>query len=260
MMQCKKIRISLIVFGVIVFIFKGMFAAYESNLIIPVSNHGLGFSLSAISIILIIVGVFGFRNKPKSQEIDELKTRIKNLEDEKIESRIKNERLEEPTKTQKEQEGFNDNFAFKQFDFNDGLESVIEITYGVPRESKVKLFFTKDDFSTFSRNYTEKLKDNFIRLTIAPSSRANASLISGGNYDFNDSFDKGYSLFVSMRREDSKLMKVVSDVLRSENFGCLPTRFTISAHKNDDFPLEHKAVEILTKLNEKLTKAVQDMK
>ncbi|NDB90950.1 MAG: hypothetical protein EB166_09130, partial [Thaumarchaeota archaeon] len=59
---------------------------------------------------------------------------------------------------------FNDKFVLKEFDFTNGLESVIEISYGVPRENKVKLFFSQNDFSTFSRNYSEKISDNFIRL------------------------------------------------------------------------------------------------
>ena len=156
---------------------------------------------------------------------------------------------------------FNDNFALKQFNFNDGLESVIEISYGAPRESKVKLFFSNDDFSTFSRNYTEKIKDNFVRLTIQPATRANASLISGGNFDFNDSFDKGYTLSVSFRREDSKLLAVISQILRSEGFGCLPSKFSIIAHQNSlSYPTDVEAVELLTKLNYKIAPAILEIK
>ena len=156
---------------------------------------------------------------------------------------------------------FNDKFALKQFNFNDGLESVIEISYDAPRESKVKLFFSSDDFTTFSRNYTEKIKDNFVRLTIQPSTRANASLISGGNFDFNDSFDKGYTLSVSFRREDSKLLAVISQILRSEGFGCLPSKFSIIAHQNSStYPTEVEAVELLTKLNYKISPAILEMK
>lgn len=155
---------------------------------------------------------------------------------------------------------FNDKFTLKQFDFNEGLESVIEVSYDSPRENRVKLFFSTNDFTTFSRNYTEKISDNFVRLTMQPSTRANASLISGGNFDFNDSFDKGYSLFVSMRREDPKLLAIISSALRSENFGCLPSRFTITAHRNDNFPTTNVAAEILSKLNHKITTAILEMK
>ena len=137
---------------------------------------------------------------------------------------------------------------------------MIEVSYGVAKESKVKLFFSTNDFNTFSRNYTEKISDNFVRLTIAVATRVNASFITGGNFDINTSDSKGYSLFVSLRHEDSKLLAVISNVLRSENFGCLPARFTISAHRNDDFPTNSMAMEILAKLNYKLSTAIQEMK
>ena len=157
--------------------------------------------------------------------------------------------------------GLNDKFALKQLDFNDGLESVIEISYGAPRESKVKLFFSKGDFATFSRNYAEKIKDNFVRLTIQPATRANASLISGGNFDFNDSFDKGYTLSVSFRRADSKLLAVISQILRNEGFGCLPSKFSIIAHQNTSiYPTDVEAAELLTKLNYKIAPAILEMK
>lgn len=156
---------------------------------------------------------------------------------------------------------FNDKFALKQFNFNNGLESVIEISYGAPRESKIKLFFSNDDFTTFSRNYTEKIKDNFVRLTIQPATRANATLISGGNFDFNDSFDKGYTLSVSFRREDSKLLAVISQILRNEGFGCLPSKFSIVAHQNSSvYPTDVEAAELLTKLNYKIAPAILEMK
>ena len=164
-------------------------------------------------------------------------------------------------RTIEENENLNDKFALKQFNFNDGLESVIEISYGAPRESKVKLFFSKDDFTIFSRNYTEKIKDNFVRLTIQPATRANASLISGGNFIFDDSFDKGYTLSVSFRRQDSKLLAVISQILRSEGFGCLPSKFSIIAHLNSlIYPTDVGAVELLTKLNYKITPAILKMK
>lgn len=57
----------------------------------------------------------------------------------------------------------------------------------------VKLFFTNNDWTTFSRNYKEQIDDNFIRFTIDIAAKTRSSLISGGNYDFKDDFDKGYT-------------------------------------------------------------------
>ena len=142
----------------------------------------------------------------------------------------------------------NENFATKTFDFNDGLESVIELNYKAPKATKVKLFFSTDDFKTFSRNYTELKDDNFIRFVIRVAGKAYSSLISGGNYDFNDSFDTGYTMFVSMKYNDPQLMSIISNVLRKHNFGCLPAKHTIHAHKNEKHPMDHLAAELLSEI------------
>ena len=151
----------------------------------------------------------------------------------------------------------NENFATKTFDFNDGLESVIELNYRAPKESKVKLFFSNDDFKTFSRNYTELKDDNFIRFVIRVAGKAYSSLISGGNYDFNDSFDTGYTMFVSMKYNDPQLMSIISNVLRKHNFGCLPAKHTIHAHKNEKHPINHNAAKLLSEITKDVSLAVK---
>jgi len=150
----------------------------------------------------------------------------------------------------------NENFATKTFDFNDGLESVIELNYKAPKESKVKLFFSTDDFKTFSRNYTELKDDNFIRFVIRVAGKAYSSLISGGNYDFNDSFDTGYTLFVSMKYNDPQIMSVISNVLRKHNFGCLPAKHTIHAHKNEKHPMDHLGAKLLSEITKDVAAAI----
>lgn len=149
----------------------------------------------------------------------------------------------------------NPDFSKRQFDFNEGLERVIQISYQEEREIDVKLFFSKDDWTTFTRNYTEKVKDNFVRLIIEVSKKTNSSLISGGNYNFNDDFSKGYTLFVLMRYSDKKLLSVISNILRDKNFGCLPTNYSIHAHLNDENPNEDNAKEILREISTKIEQA-----
>ena len=149
----------------------------------------------------------------------------------------------------------NPDFALKQFDFTKGLERVIEVTYNKEKEVDVKLFFStdKDEWSTFVRNYREKVKDNFIRLNIEPSKRTNSGLISGGNYEFNDDFDAGYTLRVSMKYSDKKLMAKITSVLRDNNFGCLPsTTFTVDAHRNFEHPTEYEAEKILASITDRI--------
>ena len=146
----------------------------------------------------------------------------------------------------------NPDFAKRQFDFNEGLERVIQISYQEEQEIDVKLFFSQDDWTTFTRNYKEKIKDNFVRLIIEVSKKTNTSLISGGNYNFNDDFSKGYTLFALMRYSDKKLLSVISNTLRNKKFGCLPTNYSIHAHLNDENPNEDNAKEILREISTEL--------
>ena len=150
----------------------------------------------------------------------------------------------------------NENFGNKIFDFNKGLESVIEINYKSPKESMVKLFFSKDDFETFSRNYAEKVEDNFIHFLIKVATKTRSSLLSGGNYEFNESDDAGYTLSVSMKYEDSQLLSVISDVLRSHKFGCYPSKHNILAGKNEKHPMEHHAIKLLSEITKDVSAAI----
>ena len=149
----------------------------------------------------------------------------------------------------------NPDFTKRQFDFNEGLERVFQISYQEEQKIDVKLFFSQDDWTTFTRNYKEKIKDNFVRLIIEVSKKTNTSLISGGNYDFNDDFSKGYTLFVLMRYSDKKLLSVISNTLRNKKFGCLPTNYSIHAHLNDENPNEDDAKEILNEISTELEDA-----
>lgn len=151
---------------------------------------------------------------------------------------------------------YNPDFSKRKFNFNDGLERVIEITYAKDREVDVKLFFSDNDWTTFSRNYKEKVYDNFVRFIIEVAKKT--TLISGGNYDFNDDFSKGYTLFVMMKHGDKKLLSQISDILRNKKFGCLPTTFSIHAHLNDEHPTEDRAKQILSEITDELSDTLKN--
>tara|TARA_Y100001936_G_C16005123_1_gene630210 strand:- start:649 stop:1209 length:561 start_codon:yes stop_codon:yes gene_type:complete len=151
----------------------------------------------------------------------------------------------------------NPDFSKREFNLDDEFEKVIQVTYEEGQEVEVKLFLSSNEWSTFSRNYKEKVDDNFIRLLIDISQKTGASLISGGNYSFNDDFEKGYSLFVLFRYADKKLLSIVSEILRNHGFGCLPTQYSIHAHLNDEHPIEEKAKEILSQITDEISKSVK---
>lgn len=137
-----------------------------------------------------------------------------------------------------------------RLDVQSDLEAVIHLNYSAPKDTKVKLFFSKQKSDAiFSREYIEKTKGNIIHVKIEPTSRRNAVLISGGNYDFNDSFEPGYSCTISFKHEDDNLKNISSQVLRKNGFGVLPTaKLTIHSHLNEKNPTHYRAEEILTSL------------
>ena len=151
----------------------------------------------------------------------------------------------------------NPDFPKRKFDLDDEFEKVIQVVYEEGQEVEVKLFLSSNEWSTFSRNYKERVDDNFIRLRIDISKKTGSSLISGGNYDFNDDFEKGYNAFVLLRYADKKLLSVISEILRSNKFGCLPTKYSIHAHLNDENPTEEKAKEILSQITDEVSKSVK---
>ena len=88
--------------------------------------------------------------------------------------------------------------------------------------------------------------------------RTNAKLISGGNFDFNDSSDSGYSLLVSMRFFEKPLLDELSSILRDNKFWCFSSNHTIHAHRDSNYPSEPEAKKILeditNDISDKLTK------
>ena len=185
------------------------------------------------------MGLFGkIREHPEDKEYKKWKKIMKDYD---YENSNKSKQLVE-----------NPDYNKREFNFNEGLERVFQISYQEEQEIDVKLFFTQNNWTTFSRNYKETIKDNFVRLIIEVSKKNNTSLISGGNYNFNDDFSKGYTLIVLMKYSDKKLLSVISNTLRNKKFGCLPTNYSIHAHLNDENPNEDNAKEILNEISTEL--------
>ncbi len=180
------------------------------------------------------------------------KKEIKKAEKEKA----KAEKKFEEGKIQINYNAINPDFAKRQVNFHDGLESAIEVEYKKKREVNVKLFFSHDDFPIFSRNYTERKEDNFVRFIIQVARKTNTKLISGGNYDFDDDFSKGYTLFVILKYGDEELFAKILELLRTKKFGCMPSNFSIHAHLNNDYPMESEAKQILSEITVELTNSL----
>jgi hypothetical protein len=154
----------------------------------------------------------------------------------------------------------NPDFVKKEFIFDEGLEKLIHISYQTPQEIDVKLFFNENDWSIFTRNYTEKTDHNSVRLIIEADDKKNSStLVSGGNFDFNDDFDSGYTLLILVKHGDKKLLKHIGEKLRSKGWGCLPSTFSIMAHLNDVKPTNDNAKTIVSEITDELSNSIKQM-
>jgi hypothetical protein len=151
-------------------------------------------------------------------------------------------------------------FVKRKFIFDEGLEKLIHVSYQTPQEIDVKLFFNENDWSIYSRNYTEKIEHNSIRVIIEAGDKKNSSiLVSGGNFDFNDDFDSGYTLLILLEHGDKKLLKHIGEKLRSKGWGCLPSTFSIMAHLNDVKPTNDNAKTIVSEITDELSNSIKQM-
>jgi len=148
-------------------------------------------------------------------------------------------------------------FQTLSYNLDSGLEAILVFDYSAPTKSKTRLFFSKENNTTlFSRDYLTNTTNNVIHFKIEPTIRKNAKLISGGNFDFNDSFDDGYSLVLNLKYGDQSLRKEIIDILSEEGFGCLPSDFTIHAHLNKNSPSEFDAKKLLSVIVDRITERV----
>lgn len=174
---------------------------------------------------------------------------------------ISKDALSKTTRTHKDHK-YNENFAKIKSNYSsDGLERIIELEYDKERIINTKIFLSEKQREEviYTRGYKEKIERNRIHLKINLNwNRSSARLISGGNFDFNDSTDNGYTIFVSMRFFEKPLFNQLISILRDNKFGCLSSNYTIHAHKDARYPTEHEAKKILKHvtddISDKLTK------
>ena len=210
---------------------------HEFGEIFPISI--LGYVIQINEIVFLILGIItlGFFTKGMIYFIQR--------------NRIKKNNEIDHTNIDYQHKNHEPNIYFGQIEdsyFSDGLEKVIEFDYDQEKIINTKIFFSKKskDWKIFVRNYQEKTDHNIIHLKINPTkNRTNARLISGGNFDFNDSSDSGYSLLVSMRFFEKPLLDELASILRDNKFGCFSSNYKIHAHRDSNYPSETEAKKIL---------------
>ena len=165
------------------------------------------------------------------------------------------EKIDNQNKKSSEREQMQLNRKFEQeFSLDSQFKRVIEVNYHRPRESRIRLFFSKDkEEKIFTRNYVEASYSNFIHLKIEPTKKQTfASMSYGGNFKIGDNFDSGYTLTITLKNEDKKLRKDLIQILKSFGFGSLPTSYNIIAHRNEEVPTDNEALELIEMITKEM--------
>lgn len=151
----------------------------------------------------------------------------------------------------------------KSINLEEEMETLIQIDYGRLHRVKNKVFYSKNnklsDFEPIMKKTLEKeISSNFIHLKIEPiyNKQEIAKLISGGNFDFDDNFTKGFTLIVSLEEPEKNLMKKIVTILRQSKFGCLVSGYSAHCHLFDKNPTNIKAQNILSKVNKEIIEKI----
>ena len=165
------------------------------------------------------------------------------------------EKIDNEEKKSSEREQMQLNRKFEQeFSLDSQFKRVMEVNYYEPRESRIRLFFSKDkEEKIFTRDYVEASYSNFIHLKIEPTKKQTfASMSYGGNFKIGDNFDPGYTLTITLKKEDKKLRNDLIQILNSFGFGSLPTDYNIIAHMNKEVPTDNEALELIERITEEM--------
>lgn len=151
----------------------------------------------------------------------------------------------------------------------DGLEAVIYVDYKEKIETRAKrlerkkrplfkrIFGSKEryDFRPLeTEEFAYKTYKNLVNLKIETKYKKDFSKItSGGNYDFLDDFDNGYTLIVTIEHFDKKLRSEILNKLREMKFMCYPSEHSAHCHIDARFPSESEAKSLLSDVLKKLT-------
>ena len=135
--------------------------------------------------------------------------------------------------------------------FDSDFAAVIALAYNEPTKMKSKLFFSHDKkMGIYSKEFESFSNKNVVHIHIEKARKqSNANWIKPkdtGNKQ-GDNFEPGYTLIVNFNKNDTALKKFVIDKLGELEFGSLTSGYTLHCHKNEDYPTDERAKELLQK-------------
>jgi hypothetical protein len=138
--------------------------------------------------------------------------------------------------------------------FDSDFTAVIAMTYDEPTKMKSKLFFSNDEkMGIYSKDFESFSNNNVVHFHIETAGKqSNAAWIKPKDTGKTqgDNFEAGYTLIVSLNKNDSELNSFLIKKLGKINFGCLPSEYSLLCHLDENYPTDERAKELLQEVVE----------
>jgi hypothetical protein len=138
--------------------------------------------------------------------------------------------------------------------FDSDFTAVIAMTYDEPIKMKSKLFFSNDEkMGIYSKDFESFSNNNVVHFHIEKAGKqSNAAWIKPKDTGKTqgDNFEAGYTLIVSLNKNDSELNSFLIEKLGKINFGCLPSEYSLLCHLDENYPTDERAKELLQEVVE----------
>ncbi len=138
--------------------------------------------------------------------------------------------------------------------FDSDFTAVIAMTYDEPTKMKSKLFFSNDEkMGIYSKGFESFSNNNVVHFHIETAGKqSNAAWIKPKDTGKKqgDNFEAGYTLKVSLNKNDPELKSFLIKKLGKINFGSLPSEYSLLCHLDENYPTDERAKELLQKVVE----------
>ena len=134
------------------------------------------------------------------------------------------------------------------------FDAMVTLAYNEPTKIRSKLFFSHDKKTgIYSKEFESFSNNNVVHFHIETAGKqSNAAWIKPKDTGKTqgDNFEAGYTLIVSLNKNDSELNSFLIKKLGKINFGCLPSEYSLLCHLDENYPTDERAKELLQEVVE----------
>ena len=153
-----------------------------------------------------------------------------------------------------EQFGITSDFMTTLVENTSDFDAMVTLAYNEPTKIRSKLFFSHDKKTgIYSKEFESFSNNNVVHFHIEKAGKQYGTIWNKpkdtGRLQ-GDNFEAGYTLIVNFNQSDSELKSVLIKKLGKLNFGCFPSEYTLDCHRNEEYPNDERAKELLQKVVE----------